>query len=475
MTNFSKIGFIMATLGSSIGLGHIWRFPTMAGQNGGAAFILLFLIISVAIGVSMLIAEMLIGNRTRTNAQDAFYILDESKHKKWHLVGLTIIGGPLILTFYCIVLGWVVYYLAIMSLHLPDNMTDSKLLFAHLKQNFTAQIISFAVVIILTAYFVAKGVKNGIEKLNFVLMPLLFIIFIGLLIYAMTLEHFSDSFHFMFAPDFSKITAKTLIDSMGQVFFSLSLGIGIVVTYAAFTDEKQNLFNAALWVLIPGIIISIIAGLTIFTFVFEYGTKADVGEGEGLVFITLPVMFGKMGTLGSVICMFFMVGLAFAGISSTISLLEPSVKWLEDKTGKNRAFLSWVMSGIIFIVGSVLILSLDENHDELSFGGKSLFVWADWISANILMTLGGIITALFVGFAIKTKHLREWTKSYLSPLEFTFWLFAIRILAPLMVGAIFIYQIYTLIYPLKTETAQIEINTQKQESRQDYIVNFKLV
>ncbi len=129
MTNFSKIGFIMATLGSSIGLGHIWRFPTMAGQNGGAAFILLFLIISVAVGVSMLIAEMLVGNRTQKNAQDAFYELDESNHKKWHWVGFTIIGGPVILTFYCIVLGWVVYYFGVVSFHLPTNIDDSKTLF----------------------------------------------------------------------------------------------------------------------------------------------------------------------------------------------------------------------------------------------------------------------------------------------------------------------------------------------------------
>lgn len=466
MNTFSKIGFIMATLGSSIGLGHIWRFPTMAGQNGGAVFILLFVFISVAIGVSMLIAEMLMGNRTHKNAQDAFYELDESAHKRWHYAGLTVIGGPLILTFYCIVLGWVCYYLAVISTSLPATMADSKDLFGVLTQNFWAQILSFGVVIALTAYFVAKGVKNGIEKLNFVLMPLLFVIFIGLLIYAMTLSGFSKSANFMFVSGFefssvegkgfvesikellgyllAKITPKTLIDSMGQVFFSLSLGVGIVITYAAFTEKNQNLFHAALWVLIPGIVISIIAGLTIFTFVFEYGSAGDVGEGAGLVFITLPVMFEKMGVLGSVICILFMIGLGFAGLSSTISLLEPPVKWLEDKTGKSRAFLSWGLSGLIFIVGAVLILSLNTNHSELTFGDKTLFDWMDWLSANIIMTLGGIATSIFVGYAIKKEHLREWTKGYLSPAMFRFWLFAIRILAPLMVGAIFVYQIVSL-------------------------------
>lgn len=439
----------------------------MAGLNGGAAFILLFVIISVVIGVSMLVAEMLMGNRTHKNAQDAFYELDESKHKRWHYAGLTVIGGPLILTFYCIVLGWVCYYLAAISTHLPATMEDSKALFGALTQNFQAQILSFGVVMALTAYFVAKGVKNGIEKLNFVLMPLLFIIFIGLLFYAMSLDGFGKSVNFMLVSGFEfsttegkgflestqellaylfgKITPKTLIDSMGQVFFSLSLGIGIVITYAASTEKNQNLFHAALWVLIPGILISIIAGLTIFTFVFEYGSSEDVGAGAGLVFITLPVMFEKMGVLGSVICILFMIGLGFAGLSSTISLLEPSVKWLEDKTGKGRVFLSWGLSVLIFIVGAVLILSLNEHHSELSFGGKSLFDWMDWLSANIIMTLGGIAASVFVGYAIKEEHLREWTKDYFSPGMFRFWLFAIRILAPLMVASIFVYQIVSLI------------------------------
>lgn len=445
MTNFSKIGFIMATLGSSIGLGHIWRFPTMAGQNGGGAFIFLFLIISVAVGVSMLIAEMLVGNRTQKNAQDAFYELDESSHKKWHWVGFTIIGGPVILTFYCVVLGWVVYYLGKISFNLPTDIDSSKVLFSHLVQDFSAQLISFAIVMILTAYFVAKGVKSGIEKLNFILMPLLFVIFFGLLIYAMTLDSFSESVVFMFKPDFSKITPKVLIDSMGQVFFSLSLGIGIIVTYAAFTEKKQNLFSAAMWVLIPGIIISIVAGLMIFAFVFEYGAKDDVGAGAGLVFITLPVLFGKMGSVGSIVCLLFMIGLGFAGLSSTISLLEPAVKWLEDKTGKNRVMLTWAVSFVIFIIGAILILSLDTNHKELTIAGKTLFDWMDWFSANIIMTLGGLLATIFVGYAIKTEHLREWTQHYFTPMMFRFWLFAIRILAPLMVGAIFIYNFYNLV------------------------------
>lgn len=438
----------------------------MAGQNGGAAFILLFLVISVVVGVSMLVAEMLIGNRTQKNAQEAFYELDESEHKQWHWVGFTIIGGPIILTFYCIVLGWVVYYLGMISFNLPTNINDSKMLFGGLVQDFSAQLLSFGVVMALTAYFVAKGVKSGIEKLNFTLMPLLFIIFFGLLIYSMTLDSFGKSVTFMFQPDFSKITPQVFMDAMGQVFFSLSLGIGIIITYAAFTEKQQNLYNAAMWVLIPGIVISIVAGLMIFTFVFEYGTEQDVGAGAGLIFITLPVMFSHMGTLGSIICLLFMIGLGFAGLSSTISLLEPAVKWLEDKTGKNRVMLSWAVSLVVFIVGSILILSLNESHSELTLAGKSLFDWMDWISANVIMTLGGLLATIFVGYAIKKEHLQEWTKHYLNPIMFNFWYFAIRILAPLMVCSIFVYKIYDITHQEVAPEPQAEQIEQTQEINQ---------
>ncbi len=462
MTNFSKIGFIMATLGSSIGLGHIWRFPTMAGQNGGSAFILLFFVISVVIGVSMVVAEMLIGNRTNKNAQDAFYQLDESSHKKWHYVSFTIIGGPLILTFYCIVLAWVIYYLVYISFHLPPDMDTSKEIFGALTQNFLAQWVCFAIVIALTCYFVSQGVKSGIERLNFILMPLLFIVFIGLLIYAMTLPHFKESVNFMFALDFTKITPKVLVDAMGQVFFSLSLGVCIIVTYSASTQKDQNLFSAALWILIPGIIISIIAGLMIFTFIFEYGSRGDVDEGVGLIFIALPVMFHKMGLLGSILCVFFMIGLGFAGLSSTISLLEPAVKWLEDKGKQSRTYWSYSIGLAIFIVGTILILSLNEGYkDYLVLAGQNLFEWASWISANVIMTFGGILTAIFVGYAIKKEHLREWTRHYFTPAMFSFWLFCIRVLAPVMVIAIFSYNVYDLVH--KKEEKKIEKSQEKQQ------------
>ncbi|WP_442778085.1 sodium-dependent transporter [Helicobacter sp. 'CLO3_human'] len=440
MNNFSKFGFILATLGSSIGLGHIWRFPYVTGTSGGGAFVLLYLAITFIIGISLIIAEMIIGNRGKKNVQDSFNVLDPTQSKKWKWAGFFIISGPVILTYYCIVLGWVIYYLVMLSFNLPSSLEESQNLFEGLlMQNTLAQIVCLFSIVAITAYFVARGIKSGIESLNFVLMPLLFIIFIGLLFYAMTLPSFGQGLYFMFNFDFSKITSKVLIDALGQSFFSLSIGLCIIITYAATTDEKQNLFSSAMWVVIPGIVISLIAGVMIFTFVFEH--NAEPSGGAGLIFITLPLVFKEMGLAGNIICLLFMIGLAFAGISSTVSLLEPSVKWLEEKTSLNRISATCILSAIIFIVGIVLLFSLNPNN-HLSIMGKSLFDWTDWISANILLTLGGLASCIFVGWVLNKNTLRDFTQHYFNDFAFNIWLFSLRYLAPVTIIVILIYNIF---------------------------------
>ena len=436
MNNFSKLGFILATLGSSIGLGHIWRFPYMAGSSGGGAFVLLFLAITFVIGVSMLVAEMIIGNRAKTNAQDAFKALDENPAKRWQWAGIFVVGGPVILTYYCIVLGWILYYLFCVSFSLPVSLESSEGAFMSLLHDrIWIQILGLGAIVFITGFFVARGVKSGIESLNFILMPLLFIIFIGLLIYAMTLPSFAQGLHFMFDFDFSKIDIHVLTNAMGQVFYSLSLGVCIIITYAASTEEKQNLLSSAMWVVVPGIVISLIAGVMIFTFVFEHG--AEPAAGAGLVFITLPLVFKEMGLAGNIISVLFMIGLAFAGISSTVSLLEPAVKWLEDKTKLTRSSSTWLLSLAIFVVGVVLIFSLNPNN-HLTIAGKNLFDAMDWLSANLLMTIGGVLASIFVGWFIPKEKLREYTRHYFSDAVFSAWLFVVRFLAPIMVGAILI-------------------------------------
>ncbi|HCD73727.1 MAG TPA: sodium-and chloride-dependent transporter, partial [Helicobacter sp.] len=325
MNHFSKIGFILAALGSSIGLGHIWRFPYVAGTNGGGAFVLLYLVLALSLGIAMLIGEMLIGNRGGgANAVKSYENLDVSSSKKWRLAGFTLIGGPIILSFYAIVLGWVFYYLFMVSFNLPENMQDSQTIFNTLYTNgFVPQTLGLLFVMGITALVISRGVKKGIEALNLILTPLLFIIFFGLLLYAMSMDSFSKALHFMLSFDINEakkaLTLNVFIDSLGQVFFSLSLGVGIIITYAASSQSNQNLLKSALWVVLSGILIAIMAGLMIFTFVYEY--NGEVGGDAGLIFITLPVMLSHLGIWGNVIAFLFLIAFSFAGITSAISLL----------------------------------------------------------------------------------------------------------------------------------------------------------
>ena len=433
MGSFSKFGFIMATLGSSIGLGHIWRFPYMAGQMGGGAFVLLFLVMTLFIGVAMLVGEMLMGNKTQKNTADAFIELDPSPKKPWRFAGLTLIGGPIILSFYAVVLGWVVYYLVGVSIDLPDNAEQADRIFgALLTSHSFYQLLGFSAVLGLTGLIVSLGIKDGIEKLNLVLMPLLFIIFIGLLIYAAFQPSFMQAVHFLFDFKYEDITFEVIIAAMGQMCFSLSLGIGIIITYAASTDSRQNLLESALYVVICGIIISLIAGVMIFTFVYEY--EVAVTQGTGLVFKALPIAFSKMGLSGTIVAILFFIGLAFAGITSTISLLEPSVMYFVQRYNRNRKVVTWTIVGAIYAVGLVLLFSLNSDYSQtLSLAGKQLFVWFDSASSNFIMPLGALISMIFVGYVIGKDRVKEMAQGFLGEMGFVVWFFIIRYVVPLVI------------------------------------------
>ena len=447
--DFGKIGFILAAIGSSIGLGHIWRFPTATGTSGGSAFVLLFLGIALSIGITMLIAEMLIGQQGRKNVPDSFKHIAHNEKTPWRFMGLVLFAGPVTLTFYCAVLGWVLYYLVYVSFHLPSDFATSKAIFIDFSssmQQLPYQILCFAIILFITAYSIVHGIK-GIEKLNYILMPMLFVIFFGLLFYAMSLHSFSQSIAFMFKPDFSKINSQVVIDAMGQVFFSLSLGAGTILTYSSHMSKQQNLLSSAFCIVFSGIIISLVAGLMIFAFVFEYGDVKHVSDGPGLVFITLPVMFGHFGIFGNVLSIFFMIGLLFAGISSTVSLLEPCVKYLDDRTKFSRSIITYGVTFLIFVVGVIVIFSMNaEFSSYLTFFGRNLFDWSVWLSANILLTWGSFFGSLFIGYFIPKATLRQWTIGFFRyECIFELWLFCLRVLAPLMILDIFIARLSSIL------------------------------
>lgn len=436
MNNFSKLGFILATLGSSIGLGHIWKFPYMAGQNGGGAFVLFYLVLALVIGVSMLIAEMLIGNKAKTNPVDSFVVLEPNKKATWKFIGIITIGGPMVMTFYAVVLGWVLYYLFIGSFSLPHDLESAKQSFESLASgSIPTQIAGLLACMFLTGYIVAKGVKGGIEKLNLILMPLLFIIFIGLLIYACTLDSFGKAWNFMFAFHPEKLTSDVVLSALGQVFFALSLGLGTILIYGAYADSNENLLSSSIWVVISGLFISIVAGLMIFAFLFQYDGEASAGP--GLLFISLPLVFGKMGIWGNIISFLFMLCVAFAGITSTVSIVEPAAAYLKDRLGWSQAKATWICCALISVVGIFVILSITADYGAIfSIGGMSLFDIFDNATSKVIMPLGGFFILIFASYVVGKKRLREYTKDYLSPTLFEIWYIIIAFVAPLVIAVI---------------------------------------
>lgn len=442
MNNFSKIGFILAALGSSIGLGHIWRFPYIAGENGGGAFVLFYLFLALFVGIAMLIGEMLIGNKGKANAFKSYEALAPSSCKKWKYAGLSLIGGPIILSFYAIVLGWVFYYLCKVSFSLPTDMESSNAIFTHLyTQGFLEQNLGFIFVMLVSGWVISRGVKKGIEMLNLILTPLLFIIFFGLLLYAMSMESFPKALSFMLSFDIEGVKKAlqpdVFINSLGQVFFSLSLGVGIIITYAASSQDNQNLLKSALWIVLSGVVIAIMAGLMIFTFVYEY--DGAVGEGVGLIFKTLPVMLSHLGILGNVIAFLFLLAFSFAGITSAISLLEPAVMYVSESLGWSRARATWSIVLATLALGELIIASICTPLSEiLSFKGKSLMDIVEFLSANIIMTLGGLLAVIFIGWVVPKGNLRNFTQSFFTPAMFALWYGIMRYIAPFITIVILI-------------------------------------
>ena len=435
--NFSKLGFILATLGSSIGLGHIWRFPYMAGEYGGSAFVLVYIILTFFIGIPILVAKMVIGNKTQKNVLRSFEELDTTASKHWKKANIIIISGPLILSFYTVVLGWVCYYLFVVSFNLPSDIEKSGEVFGNLvTNNIPASIITFAVSIFLTGYIVSRGVKNGLEAFNFVLMPLLFIIFIGLFFYALTLPSFSKATDFLFSFDISKITPNVVIMALSQVFFSLSIGIGIIITYASSAAKGENLLSSSTWIAISGIVVSLVAGLIIFTFLFEYGQQPN--EGTGMLFKSLPLVLSKM-SYGWLVSFLFFSAVLFAGITSTISVLEPSVAYISDEFKIGRVKTVWLVCSVIFILGVFVILSLSNSFGEIfTFFGIALFDWIDFITSAIFLPLSALTAVIFLTYVVKKKMLYKFVRKFMSTTLFGVWYFIIKYVSPLVIVLILI-------------------------------------
>lgn len=429
IARFSRIGFIVAAAGSAVGLGNIWKFPYIAGEYGGGAFVMVYLVTVMLIGFSVMIAELLIGYLGRRDAMTGFEVLAPRHKALWKWGGVMAFSGLLIMTFYSVVIGWIFNYIVMAIGNLPDSPEAAALVFkTMLGSDIKTQIFFHTLAFVIITYIVNRGIKGGIEKLNLILMPMLFLIVGGMFLYATTLDGFGRAWAFMFSPDWSKLSSEAFVTAVGHAFFTLSLGMGALLTYAASLPKESNLVRSALAVVVLDTGIALLAGLMLFTFLYQYG--AEPSAGPGLVFISLPAVFYEMGALGNVFAVLFFIALAFAGLTSAVSLVEPMVQLAIDRYGLTRFKASLFMGLFFYLIGIVVIYSGSNDYGALlTWGGKNLFDWIDYVTASIMLPLGGLVMAIFIGYVIERNRVEAAVKHQLG-FAYGIWRFSLRYIAP---------------------------------------------
>ncbi|MFD3156020.1 sodium-dependent transporter [Haloimpatiens sp. FM7330] len=436
----SRMGTLAAAAGSAIGLGNIWKFPYITGENGGAAFILVYLGCIILVGLPVMLAEFSLGRKTQKNAVGAFKEL--APKKPWYLAGmLSVSTAFIILSFYAMIAGWVFSYIVRAATGQLNSVAPEKLndYFGSVVSNGALPVFFTFLVIAVTALIVIFGVKNGIEKCSKILMPVLLMILVALMIRSVTLDGASKGLEFLFKPDFSHLTKKGILEALGHSFYSLSLGMGIIMTYGSYVNKEENLLSLAVQVTVADTLIALMAGVVIFPAVFAYGLKPD--QGAGLIFVTLPAVFKSM-PFGVFFETLFFLLIGIAAITSTISLMEVVVACVTEQFKINRK------KATLFVALALFALSIPST---LSFGpwanvkvfGKTFFDLFDFLTSNIFLPVGGILVTVFAAWVWGVKNVvKEVTSDGLHEFKAK-GLFAIgvKFVAPIGIGVIFINSI----------------------------------
>ncbi|MBO5764166.1 MAG: sodium-dependent transporter [Bacteroidales bacterium] len=434
----SSFGVLVAMAGSAVGLGNLWRFPYLVGTNGGAAFIVIYLAIVFLLAIPIMYAEFVIGRRAQTDVFGAFKKL--APGSKWGIIGIiSIVCCTIILGFYVVVGGWTIDYMvkACMQQFSSAN-ADFTQMFASSVQSSYSPLIYMLVFTLLSGGVLLAGVKDGIEKYSKILMPALFIIVVILAIRSVTLPNSGAGVEFMFKPDFSKVTTDTFLDALGQAFFSLSVGFGIIFTYASYVNKKESIIKMSAQTAIADTLFAILAGVAIMPAVFAFGLEP--GQGPGLLFVTIPYIFSQL-PLGSVLAVLFFFVLFVAAITSSISLLEVVVAYLieEFKLKRRNAVITVVL--VVTLIGVFCSLSQGVLSDVKIFG-LNIFDLLDYTSANILIPLGAMLIVLFAGWRMsKADFIDEITSEGERKVKswyLTVILMSIKYLAPVVIGVIMV-------------------------------------
>ena len=441
----SRFGALVAMAGSAVGLGNLWRFPYLVGENGGAAFIIVYIALSFLICLPIFISEFVIGRRSQKNAFAAFR--DLSGGGIWSAVGLfTIIVPLVVLSYYSVIGGWSIEYIVkslTFSFTGNDSQTAMSTMFSSFVSNPWLPLICHTGFLLATTIIVVVGIKDGIEKFSKVMMPILFFIVIAIAIYSLTLPGASKGVDYLFNPDFSKIDAKACAAALGQAFFSLSLGFGTIMTYASYVDKKENILFQSTSTAISDLMFALIAGVAIMPAVFAFGLNPQ--SGPGLVFETLPYVFSQMPA-GGIVAILFFIALLVAALTSSISMLEVAVAYLVEERKFSRIGACVTLFAVCWIVGALCSLSFGPLSN-IQIGGRGLFDFFDNLSSNVLMTLGSLFTVLFVGWRLKKTDIYDeftngGTLSTNARIFGILW-FLIRYVAPVAIIVIFLTNLLT--------------------------------
>ena len=449
----SRIGLIAATVGSAVGLGNIWRFPAEAQANGGAAFLVVYIICVAVLGIPVMLAEFSLGRGTGRDAIGAFRKL--SPGKPWWLTGaLAVLASYLILSFYMVVAGWTLEYFwqsLTGGLYAPvagsENAADPMQFSfkAHMGDYITGSwrpLVVTYVMIAINLVILMKGVQKGIEKMSNVMMPVLFLLLVGFACVAMTFPKAMEGLTYFLHPDFSKITPGVMVNALGQAFFSLSLGMGILITYSSYFPKRTNLINTSVTVAGLDLLVALLMGFIIFPAVMSFGLDGESLEGATLVFVTLPEVFAQLPGTQFWSALFFLL-LMVAALTSTISLAEVAIAFMEKHFGLSRIkACMWVMLPLT-VLSTLCSLSQGVLSDVLIFG-MNLFDFLDNTATNIMLPLAAIFTCIFLGWAVPDKFFRDELSNHGSFVVRSYPVirFIIRYAAPILIAVILLSKLW---------------------------------
>ncbi|WP_432697411.1 sodium-dependent transporter [Marinobacterium sp. YM272] len=434
--------FILAATGSAVGLGNIWKFPYIAGENGGGAFVLVYLFCILLVGVPIMMAEVLVGRRGRQSPINSMreVAYEAGHHGRWAGVGwMGALAGFFIFSFYSVVAGWVLYYIAGMGSgkFVDIGSEEAGQMFGALLEDPETLLIWHSLFVVLVMMVIAGGVNKGLERATRVLMPLLFVLLFVLLAYSINSGYFAEGWDFLFHFEPEALTWNAVLVALGHAFFTLSLGMGSIMAYGSYMGKRDSIGGTVLAIAGLDTLVALIAGLAIFPIVF--GNQLDPGAGPGLMFITLPVAFSQMAG-GQVFGFLFFLMVGFAAWTSAISLMEPGAAWLVETLGLSRTKASILLGVLVWLLGLLALGSFNVTSDFLIFG-MTAFDFLDFLTANIMLPLGGFFVAVFVGWYL-TREMSEDELALRSSLIYQLWRVVIRYVSPVAVAVIFALNLY---------------------------------